>query len=143
MKFTKINIREFFRKNFSFDSGVDLNDEVEVLYRRNIVIKNIIFVSNIVYSIILFVVTIGSASVGVNWLWSVIPLPLTFVLNQTIRKIINNDKKELLRQQIGMYVCAFYMILSALLVYMKLVFSDSTNSYAEAGYLLFYFSFVP
>ena len=52
-------ILSFFERNFSFEHGVDLNDEVEVLFRRNIVIKNIIFVSNIVYSIILFLISIG------------------------------------------------------------------------------------
>ena len=41
-------IVSFFERNFSFEHGVDLNDEVEVLFRRNIVIKNIIFISNIV-----------------------------------------------------------------------------------------------
>ena len=35
-------IKSFFERNFSFEHGVDLNDEVEVLFRRNIVIKNII-----------------------------------------------------------------------------------------------------
>ena len=43
-------IKSFFERNFSFEHGVDLNDEVEVLFRRNIVIKNIILISNMVYS---------------------------------------------------------------------------------------------
>lgn len=142
MKLNKFNITNFLRKNFSFDSGVNLNDEVEVLYRRNVVIKNIIFVSNIIYSIILFVISIGSFGQGVNWLWSVLPLPITFVLNMTLKKIINNDRNELLRQQIGMYICAFYMFISSLLVYLKLTTTESTANYAEAGYLLFYYSLI-
>ena len=134
-------ISSFFERNFSFEHGVDLNDEVEVLFRRNIVIKNIIFVSNIVYSIILFLISIGDSSNG-NWLWSVIPFPLTFVINQTIKKIIYSEHKDILRQQIAMYMCSFYMFLSAILVYLKLKSGVNTSPYSEAGYMLLYYSLV-
>ena len=134
-------IRSFFERNFSFEHGVDLNDEVEVLFRRNIVIKNIIFVSNIVYSIILMLVSIGDPSNG-NWLWTVIPFPLTFVINQTIKKIIYSENKDLIRQQIAMYMCSFYMFLSAIFVYIKLKSGVTTVGYAEAGYMLLYYSLV-
>ena len=134
-------IYSFFERNFSFEHGVDLNDEVEVLFRRNIVIKNIIFVSNIVYSIILFLVSIGDPSNG-NWLWTVIPFPLTFVINQTIKKIIYSENKDLIRQQIAMYMCSFYMFLSAIFVYIKLKSGVTTVSYSEAGYMLLYYSLV-
>ena len=134
-------IVSFFERNFSFEHGVDLNDEVEVLFRRNIVIKNIIFVSNMVYSIILFLVSIGDPSNG-NWLWSVIPFPLTFVINQTIKKIIYSENKDLIRQQIAMYMCSFYMFLSAIFVYIKLKSGVTTIEYAEAGYMLLYYSLV-
>ena len=134
-------IKSFFERNFSFEHGVDLNDEVEVLFKRNIVIKNIIFVSNIVYSIILLLVSIGDPSNG-NWLWSVIPFPLTFVINQTIKKIINSENKDLIRQQIAMYMCSFYMFLSAIFVYIKLKSGMDTAGYAEAGYMLLYYSLV-
>ena len=86
-------IKSFFERNFSFEHGVDLNDEVEVLFRRNIVIKNIILISNMVYSLILFLVSFGDPSNG-NWLWTVIPFPLTFVINQTIKKIIYSELKQ-------------------------------------------------
>ena len=134
-------ILSFFERNFSFEHGVDLNDEVEVLYRRNIVIKNIIFVSNIVYSIILLLISIGDPSNG-NWLWTIIPFPLTFVINQTINKIINSEHKDLIRQQIAMYMCSFYMFLSAILVYVKLKSGTNTIAYSEAGYMLLYYSLV-
>ena len=134
-------IASFFERNFSFEHGVDLNDEVEVLFRRNIVIKNIIFVSNIVYSIILLLVSIGDPSNG-NWLWTIIPFPLTFVINQTIKKIIYSEHKDILRQQIAMYMCSFYMFLSAILVYIKLKSGANTVAYSEAGYMLLYYSLV-
>ena len=131
----------FFERNFSFEHGVDLNDEVEVLFRRNIVIKNIIFVSNMIYSMILFVISIGNPSNG-NWLWSVIPFPLTFVINQTIKKIIYSENKDLIRQQIAMYMCSFYMFLSAIFLYIKLKSGSNTYEYSEAGYMLLYYSLV-
>ena len=131
----------FFERNFSFEHGVDLNDEVEVLFRRNIVIKNIILVSNVIYSLILFVISIGNPSNG-NWLWSVIPFPLTFVINQTIKKIIYSENKDLIRQQIAMYMCSFYMFLSAIFLYIKLKSGTNTFEYSEAGYMLLYYSLV-
>lgn len=134
-------IISFFERNFSFEHGVDLNDEVEVLFRRNIVIKNIVFVSNIVYSIILFLVSIGDPTNG-NWLWTVIPFPLTFIINHTIKKIIYSEHKDLIRQQIAMYMCSFYMFLSAILVYVKLKSGINTVAYSEAGYMLLYYSLV-
>ena len=141
MKFSlKFNIKQIFEKNFSFDSNIDLNNDVEVLYRRNKVIKNIIFISNILYSIILFAITIGKD--GLNWLWSVIPLPLTIVLNMTIKKIIEAKEQGIIRQQIGMYFCSIYMIVTSFLVYFKLRTTPSTLAYAEAGYLLLYFAMI-
>ena len=140
MKLLK-KIKSFFERCFSFEHGVDLNDEVEVLFRRNIVIKNIIFVSNIVYSIILILVSIGDSNGG-SWLWTVIPFPLTFVINQTIKKIIYSENKDLIRQQIAMYMCSFYMFLSAILVYIKLKSGENLFDYSEAGYMLLYYSLV-
>ena len=134
-------IKSFFERNFSFEHGVDLNDEVEVLFRRNIVIKNIIFISNMVYSMILFLVSYGDPSNG-NWLWSVIPFPLTFVINHTIKKVIYAENKDLIRQQIAMYMCSFYMFLSAILVYIKLKSGVNTIAYSEAGYMLLYYALV-
>ena len=86
----KTALFRFFERAFSFEHDIDLNDEVEVLFRRNIVIKNIIFVANLVYTLILFIISIGDPSNG-NWLWSVIPLPFTFVINYTINKIIKSS----------------------------------------------------
>jgi hypothetical protein len=134
-------IKSFFERNLSFEHGVDLNDEVEVLFRRNIVIKNIILISNMVYSVILFLVSYGDPSNG-NWLWSVIPFPLTFVINHTIKKVIYAENKDLIRQQIAMYMCSFYMFLSAILVYIKLKSGANTVAYSEAGYMLLYYSLV-
>ena len=137
----KTALLRFFKRAFSFEHDIDLNDEVEVLFRRNIVIKNIIFVANLVYTLILFIISIGDPSNG-NWLWSVIPLPFTFVINYTINKVIKSGSKDLVRQEIAMYMCSFYMFLSAIFVYIKLSASANTIAYSEAGYMLLYFSLV-
>ena len=41
---TKIKNTTFFKKKFSFESGIDITNENEVLYRKNVVIKNILFI---------------------------------------------------------------------------------------------------
>jgi len=134
-----IKVKNFFLKNFSFESGVNLNDECEVLYKRNVVIKNIIFVSNILYSIILFLVSFGSSN-AVNWLWFILPFPMTLGFNWLIKRIINKGRKIIYYQRTGMYVSSALCILSAFLVYLKLTLSGI--NYADASYLLFFYSLV-
>lgn len=132
-------LSNFFSKHFSFESNIDLSDEVEVLYRRNVVIKNIMLVSNIVYSILLFVVTFGDDSTA-NWLFTVIPFPTTFLINKTIKKIYS-DKTNKTAQQVAMYMSAFYMFLTAIIIYIKL--ETMTNNYlAPTGYMLLYYSLI-
>ena len=50
--------RSVFSKFFGFEEGVDVTNDVALLVRRNIVIKNIIFVSNILYGIMLFILSL-------------------------------------------------------------------------------------
>ncbi|MFI3251771.1 MAG: hypothetical protein R3Y60_01390 [bacterium] len=138
--FSKKKIIAFFTKHFSFESDIDLSNETEVLFRRNVVIKNIIFLSNIVYSSILFVLNFGSDEPG-SWLFTVIPFPITFLINKTIKRLIHQDKDVLITQQVAMYMSSFYMFLSAILIYLKL--SVATDPYlADAGYMLIYYSLI-
>ena len=57
MKKKRNNIKSvgtrIFSKFFGFEEGVDITNDTSLLVRRNIVIKNIIFMSNVVYSLIL------------------------------------------------------------------------------------------
>lgn len=138
--FKRDKVISFLHKHFSFEGDVDLSNETEVLYRKNIVIKNIILLSNLVYSGILFIVTFGSNDPGA-WLFSVIPFPITFVLNRTIKKLIHQDKDILVSQQVGMYMLTLYMFLSAILIYLKLETSSSSHL-ATGGYMLIYFSLI-
>ncbi len=82
-KFTKT----FFASLFGFESGIDITDDVMVLHRRNIVIKNIIFLSNIVYSIILLFIASVNKQPS-DWLFPLISFPFTFFLNNVIKRLI-------------------------------------------------------
>lgn len=133
------------KKMFSFEEGIDITDDYAVLKRKNIVIKNIIFLSNIAYMVILFVVSLlaGGAS---NWVLTLILLPITYIINGTLKKLINDSSNDKVKQQIAMYVAAFYMFLSAILIYFKLKSVSPTYTGAsgidigEAGYILLYYS---
>lgn len=143
-KLNKDKLKNFFNKNFSFESDIDLSDEVEVLFRRNIVIKNLVLVSNLVFAFLLFVITFGTDEPG-QWVFSVLPVPLTFLINKSIKKLVYTDKKELLRQQIAMYASSFYIFLSATLLYLKLSWGNGTmggGELKEAGYMLLFYSLI-
>lgn len=132
-----------FQKFFSFESGIDISNDTQVLFRRNKVIKNIILVTNLLYTIILFIVSHGDSK---NIVLSALLLPVTFFVNRSLTKMINQNETNILKQQIAMYVQCFYMFLSATLVYIKLKSQLNSNSevvmYAEVGYAMLYVSLV-
>jgi len=136
-------IGNIFQKYFSFESGIDISNETQVLYRRNKVIKNIILVTNILYSIILFVVSFTDHN---NLVLSVLVLPVTFFVNRSLTKMVNKNETNFLKQQIAMYIQCFYMFLSATLVYIKMKYStnsiNETVMYAEVGYAMLYVSLI-
>ena len=55
----KLFVKLFSKLNnmLSFEKGIDITDDYQVLKRKNIVIKNIIFFSNITYTLILFLIS--------------------------------------------------------------------------------------
>ena len=132
-----------FQKYFSFEAGVDISNDTQVLYRRNKVIKNIIFVTNWLYTIILFIVSFTDHT---NIILSAILVPVTFYVNFRLNKVINDNKDNLVKQQIAAYIQCFYMFLSATVVYVKMKYStnslDETVIYAEVGYAMLYVSLV-
>jgi len=111
--FKKIN-NTFFEKNFGFESGIDITDDNQVLYRKNVVIKNIIFVSNILYTIIFTILSLGDES---NWMLTVLLFPVTFFVNATLKKMINKGADDKMSQTIAMYFASFYMFLSSIVIY--------------------------
>lgn len=131
-KFTK----NFFASLFGFESGIDITDDVMVLHRRNIVIKNIIFLSNIVYSIILLFIASVNKQPS-DWLFPLISFPFTFFLNNVIKRLIYGERHDKTKQEVAMYVEALYMFVSSILIYARLF-----DNFETVAYILIYYSVV-
>lgn len=121
---------------FGFESGIDITNDNQVLYRKNIVIKNIIFVSNLIYTLIFTILSFGEQS---NILLSVLLFPVTFLVNHALKKTINRNPDDYMTQTVAMYLGSFYMFLSAIVIYFKLK-SGSQVFLQECGYILIYYS---
>lgn len=144
MKKLFVKIFGKFNNMLSFEKGIDITDDYQVLKRKNIVIKNIIFLSNITYTLILFLISLIASGTS-NWVLTIIFVPVTFGLNRTLSKLINDSTHDKTKQQIAMYIAAFYMILSSVLIYFKLktqmnVEGKEYLGIGEAGYILIYYS---
>lgn len=138
-KWTKTRFSRFFDDKFGFEKGIDISDETQVLYRRNVVIKNIIFLSNMLYTVLLMVLSLLNMQSS-SWILTFVLFPLTFLINSTLNKHIKRYKDDHVHQQIAMYLACFYMFGSSVLVYMKM--KNSNVSFGEAGYILIYYSLV-
>ena len=142
----KIKNTTFFKKKFSFESGIDITNENEVLYRKNVVIKNILFITNLLYTVIFTLIAIGYRS-PMNWLISILLFPITFFVNYTLSKLIKKGSQDRMSQTIAMYFSCFYIFLSSILVYIKLKFGNYSSSSGgdskflqECGYILLYYA---
>jgi HD-GYP domain-containing protein (c-di-GMP phosphodiesterase class II) len=147
MKKLFVKIFSKFNNMLSFEKGIDITDDYQVLKRKNIVIKNIIFLSNITYTLVLLFISLFDTSNRGNWVLTIIFVPVTFGLNRTLSKLINEQSHDKTKQQIAMYIAAFYMILSSVLIYFKIktqMFDgsilNSKLNIGEAGYILIYYS---
>ncbi|MBN2541000.1 MAG: hypothetical protein JXB08_05680 [Bacilli bacterium] len=140
-------IRFFFINKFSFEEGVDILDETQVLYRRNLVIRNITWVTNIVF-ILFTLIGSGGVNQSINLIVTACFAVTAWLVSHTIRKIIREKPTTLQKQQMGEYVSGGYILLMAIAVYLKLKFSlVSTSdsdlfSITQAGYALIYFALV-
>ncbi len=131
--------RDIFARFFGFEQGIDITDDVAVLYRKNVVIKNIVFVSNIMYAIILFTLSLTTPTSASNWVITVMTFPLTFAVNRVLNQLIHLDIKDKTKQQVAMYVSSLYIFFSAVLIYAKLY----TIAYFEtAAYILVFYAIV-
>lgn len=140
----KIRNNTLYQRYFGFENGIDITDDKQVQYRKNVVIKNIIFVSNMIYTVIFFLISLGSEDQS-NWLLTLILFPVTFLVNHILKRLIKKGPDDALSQTLAMYVGSFYMILSTVLIYIKLKYGktgaeDSGNYLAEVGYILIYYS---
>lgn len=148
MKKLFVKIFTKFNNMLSFEKGIDITDDYAVLKRKNMVIKNIILFSNITYTLILLLVSLFNMGDKGNLVLTIIFIPVTFGLNRTLSKLIKDPSGEKVKQQIAMYIAAFYMILSSVLIYYKLKTQmtidgsilGSKLSVGEAGYILIYYS---
>ncbi len=133
---SKIKNNTFFTSRFGFESGIDITDDNQVLYRKNVVIKNIVFVSNLIYSFIFTVLTFSDKS---NWLLAALLFLVTFIVNIGLKKMIKKGPNDKMAQTIAMYISSFYMFLSTIVIYFKLKVGDA-DYLKECGYILLYYS---
>ncbi len=134
--------KEIFAKFFGFEQGIDITDDVEVLFRKNVVIKNIIFITNMMYSVILFVLSITNTNPDTkvsNWVVTVIIYPVTYAINKLLKKLIFLDKKDRTKQMVAMYVASLYIFFSAILIYARLY---NIEYFETAAYILMYYAVV-
>ena len=141
----KFRTNTFFQDKFGFENGIDITDDNEVLFRKNVVIKNLVFVSNLIYTLIFTIISIGDPSNRSNWLLTILLFPVTFLINHLLGKMIKRGAKDNLSQRLSMYLASFYMFLSSILIYIKLKYgevgTDNGSKYlAECGYILIYVS---
>ncbi len=140
----KIKNSTFFQDKFGFENNIDITDDKAVLYRKNIVIKNIIFATNIIYTLIFTVISIGDPTNTSNWLLTALLFPVTFLINMLLGKMIKKGPEDNLSQTLAMYIASFYMFLSTILIYIKLKYGEtdtvSGNYLSECGYILIYYS---
>lgn len=137
--FFKKVVENKFNDMFGFEKDIDISDETQVLFRRNIVIKNIIFVSNLVYSVLMVIMSFIT-STSSNWILTAILFPLTFLLNSTLKKTIYKNKDDNTSQKIAMYFACFYIVLSSVIIYMKM--KTGGSNFGEAGYMLIYYALI-
>ncbi len=139
----KFKFEDFVKKRFAIEYDVDITDDTAMLYRRNIVVKNLIFFSNLVYTLIFFILSISDKS-NTNIVITLILLPVTFVVNHTLKKLILGDPHDQVKQQIASYFCVFYMFLTAVLLYIKMrMFTETSIGkpiYSDAAYVLIYYA---
>ncbi|MDE7263615.1 MAG: hypothetical protein K2N64_03020 [Anaeroplasmataceae bacterium] len=132
----KIKNTKFFNNAFGFESGIDITNETQVLYRKNIVIKNIIFLSNVVFTLIFTVLSLGERN---NIILAFLLGIVTFVLNLYLKRSINRNPNDYTSQNIASYLSCFYMLALAIVIYIKLKFGE-IKYLEECGYILLYYS---
>ena len=139
-------ITNFFVSRFSFEAGVDILDETSVLYRKNRVIRNIVFVTNIVFLLFTIIGTEPSNQ-GVNLIVTFVFFLIMFFAGASVRKLNMEKPLTLHKQQMAEYISGIYILMMAVSVYikLKLTLGDSSSGFfsiTQAGYSLIYFALV-
>ncbi len=134
--------KRLFSKFFGFETGIDIANDVAVLYRRNVVIKNIVFVSNLLYSVVFFVLGFSVANPTTDWIFAIAALPITYAVSKLQTKLIDLDHNDKTKQQIAMYVSSFWIFISAILVYVRIYAVGNNALFETASYVLIYYALV-
>lgn len=134
--------KRLFSKYFGFETGIDIANDVAVLYRRNVVIKNIVFVSNLLYSLVFFVLGFSVSNPTTDWLFAIAALPITYAVGRLQTKLIDLDHHDLTKQQIAMYISSFWIFISAILVYIRIYAIGQNSPFETASYVLIYYALV-
>lgn len=141
--------KRFYRNWFSFDVNVDLTDPTSVLRRRNHVIRHIIFIANIVFTIFSFV---GITST--NYIVTIIFFLLMTGLSQTISFMLKKKEDDYSHQTIIMYLESLFAFLLAVILYIKVwlgytmtlgpgeSLTNAEFSVTQSAYLLIYFTII-
>ncbi|AIO18753.1 hypothetical protein KQ51_00873 [Candidatus Izimaplasma bacterium HR1] len=145
-------------ERFNFEAGVDILDDTSVLFRRNKVNRNILVLTNFVFILFTFI-----GNQRPNYVIIAGFAIFMFTINRTLRRVINEEPRTLLKQQMAMYIGSIYILVASIGVYAKLrisagnislaeavgngnvegIFSFITDlSISQAGYLLIYFALV-
>lgn len=151
-------VRKFI-KLFNFEADVDILDNTSVLYQRNKVNRRILFIINTIFILFTFIGNQKRTNVIVLASFGLI----MFLISRTLKRIINEEPRTLLKQQMAMYIGSVYILMASIGVYIKLrwsagsmtiadlvqandtsaIFSYMTDiSISQAGYLLIYFALI-
>ena len=132
---------------FSFEAGVDILDETQVLYRKNLVIKNIIWITNVIF-LLFTAITSEAITPATNLIVIGAIFLIMFFTNRSTKKIIYETPTTLARQQMGEYISGVYILMMAITVYIKIrvtlgsVEAEGYFSITQAAYSLIYFALV-
>lgn len=133
---------------FDLESGIDILDEAESLYRKNQIIKRIVFLTNIIFSFFLF--TRNFTMIVVTLLVFV----FTFGMNRLLKSLIYDDPTDELNQKIAMYLVSANTLTVAIGTFVNLhidavaananglPFANIYSSIADVSYGLVFFSLI-
>lgn len=135
-KFKKWRL-SLFSRFFGFEEGIDITNDVAVLHRRNVVIKNIIFISNLLYTAFLLFLSLTSGG-QTDWVITILSFPITFIINRLLQSLIKADETDYTKQKMAAYVASFYIFVSSLIIYARM----QHQVFETAGYVLIFYSII-
>lgn len=107
---------------FDLEAGIDILDESEALFRKNRIIKRIVFITNILFS--LFLITRNFSMIVVTILLFV----FTFGINKLLKSLIYDDPSDELHQKIAMYLVGGNTLIVAIGTFINLRI-DAINAF--------------